>query len=52
MTFDGMTHMTSKASFDMTANGQTNHMDSTTEWRWKGPTCNPDVDMNLKFGKH
>ncbi len=50
--FDGMTHMTSKATFDVTANGQTNHMDSTSEWHWKGPTCNPDVDMNLKFGKH
>jgi Protein of unknown function (DUF3617) len=48
LTFDGMTHMVSKASFDTTSKGQTTHVDSTSEWRWKGPVCNPDVDMNLK----
>ena len=49
VTFDGMTHMISKGSFDSTANGKTTHMDSTSDYRWKGPTCDPNADMNLKF---
>jgi hypothetical protein len=48
LTFDGMTHMTTSGSIDTTANGKTSHMDSTTDFRWKGPTCNPSVDMNLR----
>jgi len=24
-------------------------MDSTSDYRWKGPTCDPNADMNLKF---
>jgi len=51
LTFDGMTHMISNGSFDSTVNGKTTHMDSTSDYRWKGPTCNPDADMNLKFHK-
>jgi hypothetical protein len=52
LSFDGMTHLISKGSFDTTSNGKTTHMDSTSEYRWKGPTCNPNADMNLKFNKH
>jgi hypothetical protein len=46
--FDGMTHMVTSGSMDMTYNGKTNHTDSKSDFRWKGPTCNPSVDMNLK----
>ncbi len=52
LSFDGMTHMISKGSFDVTINGKTSHMDSTSDYRWKGSVCNPAVDMNLKFDKH
>jgi hypothetical protein len=51
LTFDGMTHMIANASLDMTTNGKTTHTDSTSDYRWKGPTCNPNTDMNLKFDK-
>lgn len=46
--FDGMTHMTSSGSIDMTVNGKTSHTDATSDFRWKGPTCDPAVDMNLR----
>jgi hypothetical protein len=49
MRFDGMSHMTAKGSFDMTMNGKVSHSESQTDYRWKGPTCNPNTDMNLKF---
>jgi hypothetical protein len=49
LTFDGMTHMVANASLDTTAGGKTTHTDSTSDYRWKGPTCNPNTDMNLKF---
>jgi hypothetical protein len=48
MTFDGMTHLVSNASFDMTANGKTNHMESSSDFHWKGPACDPAVDVNLR----
>lgn len=48
MTFDGMTHMISNGSMDITFNGNTMHKDSTVDFRWKGPTCDPAVDLNLK----
>jgi hypothetical protein len=48
LTFDGMTHMTTKGSVETTVGGKTNHMDSSTDFRWKGPNCNPNVDVNLK----
>lgn len=51
MTFDGMQHMTSKGSIDLTLNGKTTHSVTQTDYRWKGPTCNPSTDMNLKFSK-
>jgi hypothetical protein len=47
MTFDGMEHMTSKGSFDMTLNGKTTSSATHAEYRWKGPACSPD-DMNLR----
>jgi hypothetical protein len=52
LTFDGMTHMIGSSSLDTTTNGKTTHMDSTSDYRWKGPTCNPSADMNLKFKRH
>jgi hypothetical protein len=48
MTFDGMTHMTATASLDMTANGKTTHTDSTSDWHWKGATCDASADINLR----
>lgn len=51
LSFDGTTHMASKGSIETTANGQTTHMDVTSDWHWKGATCNPNVDMNLKLNK-
>jgi hypothetical protein len=52
MSFDGMSHMTAKGSFDMTVNGKVTHSESLSDYRWKGPTCNPNTDMNLKFKAH
>ncbi len=52
MSFDGMSHMTAKGSFDMTVNGKVTHSESQTDYRWKGPTCNPNTDINLKFKAH
>jgi len=48
MTFDGMTHMAVNGSLDITYNGQTHHSNATTDFHWKGPTCNPDADVNLR----
>jgi len=49
ISFDGMTHMAGTGSFDMTMNGKTTHSTSQTDYRWKGATCDPNKDMNLKF---
>ena len=50
--FDGMTHMVGKGSFDMmTIKTGATHSDSQTDYRWKGPTCDPNTDVNLKFNK-
>ncbi|MGA9670904.1 MAG: hypothetical protein WBQ94_16970 [Terracidiphilus sp.] len=49
MSFDGMTHMISKGSFDMTMDGKVTHSESQTDYRWKGSTCNPNADMNLNY---
>jgi uncharacterized protein DUF3617 len=46
--FDGMTHMTSSGSLSMTFNGKTNQMSSTSDFRWKGPVCDPNADINLR----
>jgi hypothetical protein len=52
LSFDGMTHMTAKGSMDSTANGKTTHMDNAVDYRWKGPNCDPNKDVNLKFRPH
>ena len=46
--FDGMTHMTSSGTMKITLNGNTNQMTSSADFRWKGATCDPAVDMNLR----
>jgi hypothetical protein len=46
--FDGMTHMTSSGSINMTMNGNAIHKSSTADFHWKGPTCNPAADINLR----
>jgi len=46
--FDGMTHMTSSGSMAITFNGKTNQMNSTSDFHWKGPVCDPNADINLK----
>ena len=48
LTFDGATHIVSKAGIDTSMNGKTTHMESNSDFRWKGPACNPSVDLNLK----
>jgi hypothetical protein len=48
LTFDGMTHMTSSGTLEMTMGGKTSQMVATTDFRWKSATCNPNVDMNLR----
>jgi len=47
LAFDGMQHMIGKAVLDATVNGKTTNSVTTTDWRWKSPTCSPN-DMNLK----
>jgi hypothetical protein len=46
--FDGMTHMTSSGSFSMSFNGNTTQLKSTSDFRWKGPTCDANADLNLQ----
>jgi hypothetical protein len=48
MAFDGMNHMTSKGTIEMTMGGKTTPSTTQTDWRWKGPTCNPTADINLR----
>ncbi len=52
LSFDGMTHMVGKGSVDIIYNGKTTHYDSQTDYRWKGSTCDPNTDMNLKNKQH
>ena len=47
--FDGKQHMITKDSVDTTSNGQTTNAVYSVDYRWKGPTCDPNADMNLKF---
>lgn len=46
--FDGMTHMTSTGSMDIAFNGNTMHHDATSDFKWKGPVCDPNADVNLR----
>ena len=48
MVFDGMTHMTSSGSMTISFNGKTNQMNSTSDFHWKGPVCDPNADMKLR----
>jgi hypothetical protein len=41
--------MITKDSIDTITNGQTTNKAYSVDYRWKGPTCNPNTDMNLKF---
>jgi hypothetical protein len=50
--FDGRQHMVTKNSIDTITNGQTAHKEYSADYRWKGPTCDPNADMNLKFKQH
>ena len=49
MSFDGTAHMTVKGSIDLIMNGKTTHSVANADYRWKGPTCDPNADINLKF---
>jgi hypothetical protein len=46
-TYDGLEHMTGKASVAATSSGKTTNSQSLTEYRWKGATCT-SADVNLK----
>lgn len=48
MVFDGKMHMTANGSIDIAMNGKTTHSISQTDFRWKGPVCDPNADMNLR----
>lgn len=47
LTFDGMEHMTGKASFTVTAGGKTSSVQSQTDYHWKNAACSP-TDVNLR----
>lgn len=46
--FDGMTHMTSSGSMNISLNGKTFQNTSTSDFHWKGPVCDPNADINLR----
>jgi hypothetical protein len=48
LTFDGLTHIHSVGSINTTAQGATTHMETISDYRWKGPVCDPNADINLK----
>ena len=47
ITFDGMEHMTGKASLSMTRNGKTTTSESASDYRWKQDACT-SADLNNK----
>ncbi len=47
VTYDGMEHMTGKASVTATSSGKTTNAQSLTEYRWKSGTCT-SAAVNLK----
>jgi hypothetical protein len=47
LTFDGLTHMSGKGSFDTTVNGNASHMDTQVDYVWKQSACSPN-DMNMR----
>ena len=49
LVFDGMTHMVGQGSFTIDSfKGGVTHSDTQTDYRWKGPKCDPNTDVNLK----
>jgi len=49
LNFDGLTHMAAQGSFTMDSfKGGITHSDTQTDYRWKGPKCDPNTDVNLK----
>jgi hypothetical protein len=48
LTFDGPTYIHSVGAIDTTVNGNTTHMDTISDYNWKGPVCDPNADINLK----
>jgi hypothetical protein len=48
MVFEGTTRMITTGSMDTTINGKTTHSEAKSDFHWKSPTCNPNVDMNLR----
>ncbi|MGA2653743.1 MAG: DUF3617 family protein [Terracidiphilus sp.] len=48
LSFDGPTHIHSVGSIDTTAGGTTTHMDTISDYNWKGPVCDPNADINLR----
>ena len=46
MDFDGMQHMISKATINLTMNGKTTQSTNQSDYRWKSATCSP-ADKNL-----
>jgi len=48
LNFDGMEHMTGKATLTMTFSGKTTTTTGTTDFHYKNAACNPAVDVNLK----
>jgi len=49
ISYDGMKHMVSRATFESTIGGTTATSNTVTEWHWNGPACNPSEDMNLQM---
>jgi hypothetical protein len=47
VTFDGMTHMKSSGNFEINIGGAVTHSTSGSDYRWQGPDCRPDKDINL-----
>jgi hypothetical protein len=48
ITFEGRDHMVAKGLSEVTSDGNKSTLKSVADYRWKGPTCNPN-DVNLKY---
>lgn len=47
LTFDGMTHMTSKGTLNFDVNGQSMYTNTQSDFHWRQTDCKPE-DVNLK----
>ena len=47
ISYDGMKHMVSRATFETTISGTTATSNTVTDWHWNAPDCNPAEDMNI-----